>query len=134
MMFAAAFSHAARARARRCYAGTLAGSVLRLSSPSSRFYTLGGDSAAPACLDDARRPRSVSKCRPSTCRRRWRRTSSSCRRAAAQVQVLEEERWASLPGDEIRRALSTGSDAAARHHRRVRHAASGCDAGVSREA
>ena len=24
-----------------------------------------------------------------------------------QVQVLEQERWASLPGDEIRRALST---------------------------
>ena len=27
--------------------------------------------------------------------------------SAAQVQVLEEERWASLPADEVRRALSS---------------------------
>jgi uncharacterized lipoprotein YmbA len=75
------------------------------SSPSSRFYTLGGAvesrsavSSAPAAfyfeLAPVDVPQQVS------------RNQMVVQTSPAQVSVLEEERWASLPADEVRRALS----------------------------
>ncbi|SAL73205.1 lipoprotein [Caballeronia terrestris] len=73
------------------------------SSPSSRFYTLGGDapssSTMPASfyieVPPVDMPQQVAK------------NQLVVQTSAAQVQVLEEERWASLPADEVRRALSS---------------------------
>ncbi|SAL12409.1 PqiC family protein [Caballeronia humi] len=73
------------------------------SSPSSRFYTLGGEapsvSTMPASfyieVPPVDMPQQVAK------------NQLVVQTSAAQVQVLEEERWASLPADEVRRALSS---------------------------
>jgi uncharacterized lipoprotein YmbA len=75
------------------------------SSPSARFYTLGGSdatavrTAAPASfyleLAQVDMPPQVAK------------NQMVVQDGTAQVRVLEDERWASLPADEVRRALST---------------------------
>jgi uncharacterized protein len=78
------------------------------ASPPSHFYTLSGDAATvtagrampanPAFLIQVPAvnvPEQVAK------------TQLVVQRDAARVDVLEEHRWASLPADEIRRALST---------------------------
>ncbi|WP_438395372.1 PqiC family protein [Caballeronia sp. DA-9] len=75
------------------------------SSPPARFYTLGGGSGdaavktvAPASfyleLAPVDMPPQVSK------------NQMVVQDGAAQVRVLEDQRWASLPADEVRRALS----------------------------
>lgn len=75
------------------------------SSPPARFYTLGGASsdnavrtAAPASfyleLAPVDMPPQVAK------------NQMVVQDGAAQVRVLEDQRWASLPADEVRRALS----------------------------
>jgi uncharacterized lipoprotein YmbA len=73
------------------------------SSPSARFYTLGGSDAAlktatPAAfyleLAGVDMPPQVA------------RNQMVVQDGSAQVRVLEDERWASLPADEVRRALS----------------------------
>ncbi|SAK44245.1 lipoprotein [Caballeronia fortuita] len=80
------------------------------ASPTSRFYTLGGSGggggggearavpSAPASfyieLAPIDMPQQVAK------------NQLVVQTSPAQVRVLEEERWASLPGDEVRRALS----------------------------
>ncbi|WP_321800070.1 PqiC family protein [Caballeronia sp. J97] len=73
------------------------------ASPTSRFYTLGGGDArsVPSSstafyfeLAPVDMPQQVAK------------NQLVVQTSPAQVRVLEEERWASLPGDEVRRALS----------------------------
>jgi len=81
------------------------------SSPSSRFYTLGDVSAgAPAAEASARTaaaPAWLIEVAPIDVPPQVAKTQLVVQTGPTQVKVLEEERWASLPGDELRRALST---------------------------
>ncbi|MDR5830267.1 PqiC family protein [Caballeronia sp. LP006] len=74
------------------------------SSPSSRFYTLTGTDApgaAPA------QPASLYfELAPVDMPQQVTRNQLVVQTSPAQVKVLETERWASLPSDEMRRALS----------------------------
>jgi uncharacterized protein len=102
------------------YAGALAAlvAVAACSSPPSRFYTLGADgaaaaaatAAAPAPLATARTlaaPSWMIEVAPIDVPPQVAKNQLVVQTGPTQVKVLEEERWASLPGDEIRRALST---------------------------
>ncbi|RZF30894.1 membrane integrity-associated transporter subunit PqiC [Paraburkholderia sp. UYCP14C] len=89
--------------------------VAACSSPSSRFYTLGGaDSAgaaangsAPAVARTGTAPAWLIEVAPVNVPPQVARNQLVVQSGPTQVQLLEQERWASLPGDEIRRALST---------------------------
>ncbi|MFM0078632.1 PqiC family protein [Paraburkholderia sediminicola] len=96
------------------YVGALAGLVAMAacSSPSSRFYTLGADgapagSAAPVSARTSAAPAWLIEVAPIDVPPQVAKNQLVVQTGATQVQVLEQERWASLPGDEIRRALST---------------------------
>ncbi|MFM0335311.1 PqiC family protein [Paraburkholderia fungorum] len=99
------------------YVGALAGLVAMTacSSPSSRFYTLGADgasagasaSAAPVSARTSAAPAWLIEVAPIDVPPQVAKTQLVVQTGPTQVQVLEQERWASLPGDEIRRALST---------------------------
>ncbi|MDR5736690.1 PqiC family protein [Caballeronia sp. LZ016] len=83
-------------------AGVLAGCA---SSPSSRFYTLGGAAGAPVAVSSA--PASFYfELAPVDMPQQVARNQLVVQSGSAQVSVLEQERWASLPADEVRRALS----------------------------
>src|SRR3984957_19984438 len=73
------------------------------SSPASRFYTLGGGDAALKTSTPASFYLEVSSVDmpPQVARNQM-----VVQDGSAQVKVLEDERWASLPADEVRRALS----------------------------
>jgi hypothetical protein len=82
------------------------------SSPSSRFYTLGADAASgPAAMPVSARtsnaPAWMIEVAPIDVPPQVAKNQLVVQTGPTQVQVLEQERWASLPGDEIRRALST---------------------------
>ena len=97
--------------------GVLAGALAALaalaacSSPSSRFYTLGSDStsaaAAPVSARTSAAPAWLIEVAPIDVPPQVSKNQLVVQTGPTQVKVLEEERWASLPGDEIRRALST---------------------------
>jgi uncharacterized protein len=95
------------------YAGALAALVAMAacSSPTSRFYTLGADgataSAAPVSARTATAPAWMIEVAPIDVPPQVSKNQLVVQTGPTQVAVLEEERWASLPGDEIRRALST---------------------------
>ncbi len=103
------------------YFGALAALVAMTacSSPSSRFYTLGADgagagasasasaSAAPVSARTSAAPAWLIEVAPVDVPPQVAKTQFVVQTGPTQVQVLEQERWASLPGDEIRRALST---------------------------
>ncbi|HEX8027995.1 MAG TPA: PqiC family protein, partial [Vicinamibacterales bacterium] len=95
------------------FAGALAGLVAlaACSSPSSRFYTLGSDSAAgsaaPVSTRTSAAPAWLIEVAPIDVPPQVSKNQLVVQTGPTQVKVLEEERWASLPGDEIRRALST---------------------------
>ncbi|MFM0070003.1 PqiC family protein [Paraburkholderia sediminicola] len=97
------------------YVGALAGLVAMAacSSPSSRFYTLGADSApaagsaAPVSARTSATPTWLIEVAPIDVPPQVAKNQLVVQTGPTQVQVLEQERWASLPGDEIRRALST---------------------------
>ena len=73
------------------------------SSPSSRFYTLGGDAPAASTM-----PASFYiEVPPVDMPPQVAKNQLVVQTSAAQVQVLEQERWSSLPADEVRRALSS---------------------------
>jgi uncharacterized protein len=90
------------------------------SSPPSRFYTLGAggapaagaSSTATATAPQAApapvpaNPALLIEVPPVDVPSQVARNQMVVRTNASQVDVLEQERWASLPGDEIRRALS----------------------------
>ena len=96
------------------YAGALAAAVAiaACSSPPSRFYTLGAEaaagSAAPVSARTSAAPAWLIEVAPIDVPPQVAKNQLVVQTGPTQVQVLEEERWASLPGDEIRRALSTG--------------------------
>ncbi|SAL79918.1 lipoprotein [Caballeronia choica] len=86
---------------------TMAGALSLLagcaSSPSSRFYTLGGDAPAASTM-----PASFYiEVPPVDMPPQVAKSQLVVQTSAAQVQVLEQERWSSLPADEVRRALSS---------------------------
>jgi len=95
------------------YAGALAAAIAiaACSSPTSRFYTLGGADAsagaAPAATHTATAPAWLIEVAPVNVPPQVSRNQLVVQTGPTQVQLLEQERWASLPGDEIRRALST---------------------------
>ncbi|MCC8404135.1 PqiC family protein [Paraburkholderia sp. MMS20-SJTN17] len=99
------------------YGGALAAAlaIAACSSPSSRFYTLGGadsagvaaNGAAPAAARTGAAPAWLIEVAPVNVPPQVSRNQLVVQTGPTQVQLLEEERWASLPGDEIRRALST---------------------------
>ncbi|WP_233800001.1 PqiC family protein [Paraburkholderia sp. HP33-1] len=89
--------------------------IAACSSPSSRFYTLGGadstgtaaNGAAPALARTGAAPAWLIEVAAVNVPPQVSRNQLVVQTGPTQVQLLEEERWASLPGDEIRRALST---------------------------
>jgi uncharacterized protein len=96
-----------------CAAGVAA--LAACSSPPSRFYTLGaGGAAANASTTAAAtapqaapaNPALLIEVPPVDVPSQVARNQMVVRTNASQVDVLEQARWASLPGDEIRRALS----------------------------
>jgi uncharacterized protein len=79
------------------------------SSPTSNFYTLAGASANPG--GGAQQASSSNapfffELAPVDMPQQVARNQLVVQTSAAQVKVLEDERWASLPADEVRRALS----------------------------
>jgi uncharacterized protein len=78
------------------------------SSPSSRFYTLstGDSSAANATTAAVANPPFLIEVTPVDVPPQVAKNQFVVQNSNNQVSVLEQERWASLPGDEIRRALS----------------------------
>ncbi|KNH04528.1 hypothetical protein BRCH_02428c [Candidatus Burkholderia brachyanthoides] len=78
------------------------------SSPTSNFYTLAGASAGSG--NGARQASSGApfffELAPVDMPSQVARNQLVLQTNPAQVKVLEEERWASLPADEVRRALS----------------------------
>lgn len=95
------------------YAGALAAVLASAacSSPPSRFYTLGADgasgSAAPVGATTSAAPAWMIEVAPIDVPPQVAKNQLVVQTGPTQVKVLEEDRWASLPGDEIRRALST---------------------------
>jgi uncharacterized protein len=88
---------------------TAAGAVSALAAcstpPDSRFYTLDG--AAAATRSVAATPASFYlEVAPVDMPPQMAKNQMVVQDGAAQVRVLEYERWASLPADEVRRALS----------------------------
>jgi uncharacterized lipoprotein YmbA len=76
------------------------------SSPPSHFYTLGAD-AAPATTRSAAASALLIEVSPVDVPSQVAKNQLVVQAGSTQVQILEQERWASLPGDEIRRALSS---------------------------
>ncbi|WP_321815599.1 MULTISPECIES: PqiC family protein [unclassified Paraburkholderia] len=88
-------------------AATLAG----CASPASRFYTLspsgdGARTSQAAAPVGAGNPAWLIELAPVDVPPQVAKTQLVVQTDATQVKVLEQERWASMPGDEIRRALS----------------------------
>jgi uncharacterized lipoprotein YmbA len=76
------------------------------SSPASHFYTLNAG-ATTATASTASAPALLIEVSPVDVPSQVAKNQLVVQTGPTQVQVLEQERWASLPGDEIRRALST---------------------------
>jgi uncharacterized protein len=76
------------------------------ASPTSRFYTLGGSDARPAPVV-ASAAAFYFELAPVDMPQQVAKNQLVVQTSGPQVRVLEEERWASLPGDEVRRALSS---------------------------
>ncbi|HEY3595992.1 MAG TPA: PqiC family protein [Paraburkholderia sp.] len=97
---------AARAAGRAALGVLCAVALAACSSPSSRFYTLsaGDPSAQPA--GTATNPALLIEVPPVDVPPQVAKNQFVVQTGQTQVSVLEQERWASLPGDEIRRALS----------------------------
>jgi uncharacterized protein len=75
------------------------------SSPPSHFYTLG-DSGAVVTARSASAPALLIEVPPVDVPSQVAKNQLVVQTGPTQVQILEQERWASQPGDEIRRALS----------------------------
>ncbi|WP_429255571.1 PqiC family protein [Paraburkholderia sp. GAS334] len=85
-------------------AGVLA--LAGCASPTSHFYTLNATDA-PATARSAGSPALLIEVPPVDVPPQVAKYQFVVQTGPTQVQVLEQERWASLPGDEIRRALSS---------------------------
>jgi uncharacterized protein len=75
------------------------------SSPTSNFYTLAGPTGAGAQLASSSVP-FYFELAPVDMPQQVAKNQLVVQTSPAQVKVLEDERWASLPADEVRRALS----------------------------
>jgi uncharacterized protein len=75
------------------------------SSPTSNFYTLAGASAGTRQASVSNAPYFF-ELAPVEMPQQVARNQLVVQTSPAQVKVLEEQRWASLPADEVRRALS----------------------------
>jgi uncharacterized lipoprotein YmbA len=76
------------------------------SSPASRFYTLGGNAPAAPATRTAAPAFFYLEVSPVDMPPQVAKNQMVVQDGSAQVRVLEDERWASLPADEVRRALS----------------------------
>jgi uncharacterized lipoprotein YmbA len=76
------------------------------SSPASRFYTLGGNAPAAPATRTAAPASFYLEVSPVDMPPQVAKNQMVVQDGSAQVRVLEDERWASLPADEVRRALS----------------------------
>lgn len=76
------------------------------SSPTSRFYTLGAGENVPRQGADAATPAFLIEVPAVEVPTQVARNQLVVRDDATRVSVLEQERWASPPADELRRALS----------------------------
>ncbi|WP_052409339.1 PqiC family protein [Paraburkholderia oxyphila] len=78
------------------------------ASPGSRFYTLSptDDAARASVASTTGNPALLVALAPVDVPPQVAKLQFVVQNDATQVKVLEQERWASLPGDEIRRALS----------------------------
>jgi uncharacterized lipoprotein YmbA len=86
----------------------IAAALAGCSSPASRFYTLSptDDTARTAAAPSAGNAQWLIELAPVDVPPQVAKAQLVVQTDANQVRVLEEERWASMPGDEIRRALS----------------------------
>ncbi|MEM5312231.1 PqiC family protein [Paraburkholderia sp. JHI869] len=86
------------------FAAALAG----CSSPASRFYTLSptDDSARTTAASSTANAPWLIELAPVDVPPQVAKAQMVVQTDANQVRVLEQERWSSMPGDEIRRALS----------------------------
>lgn len=80
-----------------------AGMLAACASPTSRFYTLAGGEARPVPSSPAA---FYFELAPVDMPQQVTRNQLVVQTSPAQVQVLEQDRWSSLPSDEVRRALS----------------------------
>jgi uncharacterized protein len=87
------------------------GLLAACASPASHFYTLSADSAPAATSASAARtatqPSMLIEVPPVDVPAQVAKYQFVVQTAPTQVDVLEQQRWASLPADEIRRALSS---------------------------
>lgn len=95
---------AARGLARAGFAVACAALLAACASPPSRFYTLSDD-RAPAASTPAN-PAFLIQVPAVDVPEQIAKNQLVIQKSATQVDVLEQERWAALPADEIRRALS----------------------------
>lgn len=96
-----------RAAVRTLPALLLAAALAACSSPPSHFYTLSAGDASPDAVRSASNPAFLIEVPPVDVPPQVAKSQLVVQTGPTQVQVLEQERWASLPGDEIRRALSS---------------------------
>ncbi|WP_118183490.1 PqiC family protein [Paraburkholderia phosphatilytica] len=93
-----------------CAAFAALGLLAACASPASHFYTLSADSAPAAQAASAARtathPSLLIEVPPIDVPAQVAKYQFVVQTAPTQVDVLEQQRWASLPSDEIRRALS----------------------------
>jgi uncharacterized protein len=99
---------AARAAGRGAALGLMALALAACSSPSSRFYTLSAGDTSAQPIATVANPAFLIEVPPVDVPPQVAKNQLVVQTGETQVRVLEEERWASLPGDEIRRALSNG--------------------------
>ncbi|TXC88662.1 PqiC family protein [Paraburkholderia azotifigens] len=96
-----------RAALSAAVSAALLAALAACSSPPSHFYTLSaGDQPADAART-ASNPAFLIEVPPVDVPPQVAKNQLVVQTGPTQVQVLEQERWASLPGDEIRRALSS---------------------------
>lgn len=86
----------------------VAAALAGCSSPASRFYTLSptDDAARTAAAPGAGNAQWLIELAPVDVPPQVAKAQMVVQTDANQVRILEQERWSSMPGDEIRRALS----------------------------
>ncbi|WP_336602187.1 PqiC family protein, partial [Paraburkholderia bengalensis] len=95
-----------RAASRVLAAAALA-ALAACASPASHFYTLSAGDTSPEAVRTSSNPAFLIEVPPVDVPPQVAKSQFVVQTGPTQVQVLEQERWASLPGDEIRRALSS---------------------------
>jgi hypothetical protein len=91
----------------RALSAALLSALVACSSPPSHFYTLSAGDQPTEAARTAGNPPLLIEVPPVDVPPQVAKNQFVVQTGPTQVQVLEQERWASLPGDEIRRALSS---------------------------